>query len=156
MDEFESRLKSAEQNAKEAKDMAANVHSDLKEMSSSMKAMAENFSDMKESVKIAMANISNTFEKMTNIHTELQVMSHDHRAKDNHNREEHSRIEGRINELKDLHKSDVKSLSDRMDLAKVEETHLTVMSLDSWFKLVGKLIVTTIVLAFLGLIFANK
>jgi predicted RNase H-like nuclease (RuvC/YqgF family) len=149
------RIKSAEEQAKEAKDIAMSVKDDMHKISASIDSMSSNFSDLKDTVKNSMIQISNTFEKMSNMHSDLQVLTHDSRVKDNHNREEHSRIEGRLNEHEERTEKLIKMVGDRMDTAKIEETHLTASRIDTWIRLIGKTVFVAIILAIMSLIITN-
>jgi chromosome segregation ATPase len=146
------RIKSAEAKADEAKELAMMVRGDLHEVAASIKNMSMSFSDLKDSVRGAMAQISNSFEKMSDMHSEIQVLMHDARLKDNNNREEHSRIDHRIDELKISSEKQLKELSTRINEADIEGTSKLAKNHQGHFNLVGKLILTSIILALLGII----
>jgi hypothetical protein len=150
------RIKFAEEQAKEAKDIAMSVKDDMHKISGALDNMSSNFSDLKDTVKSSMIQISNTFEKMSDMHSSLQVLTHDARIKDNHNREEHSRIEGRLNDESDSNAKAINALITRMDNAEIETTKATANRIDGWIKMISKVIVTAIVLAILGLIIGSK
>jgi chromosome segregation ATPase len=146
------RIKSAEAKADEAKELAMMVRGDLHEVAASIKNMSISFADLKDSVRGAMAQISNSFEKMSDMHSEIQVLMHDARLKDNTNREEHARIEHRISELNDKSSKEIKELKKRINEADIEGTNKLARNHQGHFNLVGKLILTSIILALLGII----
>jgi chromosome segregation ATPase len=146
------RIKSAEEQAKEAKNIATSVKEDMHKISGALDNMSHNFSDLKDTVKSALIQISSTFDKMSDMHSELQVLTHDARIKDNHNREEHSRIEGRVTELSENASKAFEILKKRMDDAQIEQTRETTKRNNADIRLVTKTIITAVILAVLGLI----
>lgn len=152
MEQHIERIKIAEENAKEAREVAFAMREEVHKLTSAVEHMSNNFADMKESVKSSMAQISNTFAKMADMHSDLQVLSHDARLKDNHNREEHSRIEGRVTELSENASKAFEMFKKRMDEAQIEQTRETTKRNDAAIRLVTKTVITAVIIAVLGLI----
>ena len=127
MEQHIERIKIAEENAKEARDVAFAMRDEVHKLTSAVEHMSNNFSDMKESVKSSMAQISNTFAKMADMHSDLQVLS-----------ENASKA--------------FEMLKKRMDEAQIEQTRETTKRNDAAIRLVTKTIITAVILAVLGLI----